>query len=172
MRSLLVLALAWLFFTLASSLFFLLELQIFRPDLLTVFTFYVARTRKLGDALVLSLFLGLLFAFFQHAAPLYFVLHGVALVALVRMSGRYVNLRHPFFVALFIFGMEIVLQGLMWSVIHATGPSSFSRQPNLLHQVLAVAGSSALVAPWLHLLLAWLERWLFRHRRDDVYLLR
>jgi rod shape-determining protein MreD len=172
MRNLALFGLAFVLFTLASCLFYLLDVQTFRVDLLAIFTFYLARTRRLGDALMSAVFLGLLFAFFQHAAPLYFVVHAVTMILVVRLASRYLNLKHPFFVALFLFAMDIGLQSLMWAVAQATGPVSFSQQPTLVRRILAVAGMTALLAPWLHILMDFVENRFTLGSKDDLYLLK
>lgn len=158
MRGVVIVSIAFLCYTLATTLFYLSGIDTFRPDLLAVFVFFVARTTKAADGFIICIVLALLFAPFHYTSTVLFVLEAAALYFAVRFSSRFLNLAHPLFMAIFLFLGELVLQGVLWGLsdlFFGVGP--FSGRFFKINPV-AVAGTTALVGPWIAVLLARLDR--------------
>ncbi len=171
MRNALFPILALLTFILAATYLYPLGFLVFRPDLQAVFVFYLARTRKFGEGLVLAGVTAILFSSFHNGFTGLFLLQALLLFSSIRVASRLLNLSHPFFVAAYLFGAEIVLQLFYWfSYGLLTGIGPFHSDHFAFHPV-PIAGMTALVAPWIYLLLLRIEKKL-APRREDVFLLR
>lgn len=165
-------SIALLSYILAASLSQQLNSDYFHPDLMAIFVFHVALTRKPLAGLLLSIVLAILFAPFNHAPLSFFLLQAIFLLLSVRILIRFLNLIHPLFVAVFIFFAEILLQIILYGLLAMVFDMNPLDQPHLIHKTLAQAGSTAVLSPLIILLVRAVERRMGEKGTDNVFLLR
>lgn len=158
-------------YILASSIFFLFGIDTFRPDLLTIFVFYAARTRKTGEGMVMAAILALLFAPFHYTQGGLFILQAMVLFFFVKFSSKFLNLYNPIFVALYLFVVEFVMQYALWGMSDFFLEPSHPKASEIVVYPLRVAGTTALFAPWITALIVRLEK-RFQSKQDGAILLK
>ncbi len=171
MRTLFIMLFAWLCCTLAGVIFQYFQIDLMRPDLLAIFVFYVARTRRPMAGMLTASALALLVSGFLYTSPSFLVLQAIVLLFSVYGTSKTINLFHPFFVAAFLFAMELLLQGMHFGLSMLYFGLPLAAPGVFVSKALAAAGMTALLAPWLHILLARIETKLVP-AGEDIYLLR
>lgn len=173
MISLVYIFFSFLFFTLASSLFYLFGIDTFRPDLLTIICFVIIRTRPSFYALITSLIIALMFASFHQTDSNIFVLQVLILFSSMKLFvGRYLNLEHPLFIALFLICAELVLQTLLWGTIGVLQKGNWVQTPPLFGSIFPIALATGLFANPVMFFFKWLLSLSPFTGNDDIYLLK
>ncbi|RJO66411.1 MAG: hypothetical protein C4523_12445 [Myxococcales bacterium] len=171
MRHLAVLAAAFLVFTFASTVFYLAGFDSFRPDLLAVFVFYVARTRQPLAGLALSLALAVLFAAYHAPNLAIFGLLATALYLGVRATMKILNLVHPVLIGVFLVVCELGLQLLLYTSLRIALPGRLMPSSEAFALALWAAAATGIIGPFVVSCLYRLDQRL-APRRGDIFLLR
>jgi|GEM_PF-5533956 len=173
MKSILFLSIAFLMFTISSTIFYLLGIDSFRPDLLTILCFIIIRTKKPFPALVTCIIVAMMFSSFHQANANRFIFQTLIFFSVMRLFvGRYLNLVHPLFIAVFLFCAEMVLQVLLWGTIGMLQTGNWIQTPEIFGSMLPIAFTTGLLANPIMFFFKWLFSLSPMSGNDDFYIIK
>ncbi len=169
-RNLALMVLAYLSFLSVSSLWSFLPLESFRPDLVSIFVTYLALFRRSFGGLMISVVIGWLAGFFQAMPFGLYVVQGLCVFGITRLSTTRLILRQPRYGALYTAFTALFGQAALSATLALFQPSGAMYAKEGLLTLPAVLITTTLVALPLFALLHRMDKRLAPIDRDNYLL--